>query len=438
MQQLKLSLSRAEEHWDVVNARATNDLIVWTPGREKQWHTVRGDRARAVLASLNGEENVYVTANEFHGWRQIRLLARLDALYVDLDGRQGEDPAALVEAAMATIIQARLPPPNYIVYTGRGAHLYWLFLPVLAKALPRWQACQASLQKLLKSDPAAVDCTRVLRVVGSSNPKAPEARRTVVGEQLSAQWYDFDWLVDQILPVQRAVVRDLRAQRARLGKPPNRSEKSVGVGIYGWWARVYDDLVKIINFHWVSGVPEGHRDTLLFLLSVALSWFTHGDALRNEIESTARHLIPTLSAKEVVSYTSSVVARAILSSKGETVVWRGEKRDPRYWFKRQTLYEWVAPLIPPDLIGELRAIVSAEVIRERRRERERQRDRVHEGRYSTKRHASNVKAEALRMRSQGASIRDIATALAVGKSTVSDWLRSPNTNQMPDGIALLT
>jgi len=322
-----------------------------------------------------------------------------------------------------------------LVFTGRGAHLYWLFLPVSGKALPRWQACQARLQKLLKSDPSAVDCTRVLRVVGSQNPKAPAARRTVVGEQLSADWYDFDWLTDQILPVQRAVVRDLRAQRARQAQPGSRSKKSSGASIYGWWGVVYEDLVRIINFHWFGGVPEGHRDTLLFLLAVALSWFTHGDALRNEIEATARHLIPTYSAKEVVSYTSTVVAKAILSSRGETVVWQGMRRDPRYWFKRQTLYEWVAPLILPELIEELRAIVPAEVIQARRRERDRKRDRVQEGRYSTKRHVTEVKEAALHMRSQGASIREIATALAIGKSTVSDWLRSPNTDAAADGVA---
>jgi hypothetical protein len=435
MQQLKLSLSRAEEHWEVVNARATKDLIVWTPGGEKKWHAIPADQARAVLSSLNGQKNVYVTPNEFFGWRLVRLLARLNALYVDLDGRQGEDPAALVEAALASISSAQLPTPNYLVFTGRGAHLYWLFLPVSGKALPRWQACQARLQKLLKSDPSAVDCTRVLRVVGSQNPKAPAARRTVVGEQLSADWYDFDWLTDQILPVQRAVVRDLRAQRARQAQPGSRSKKSSGASIYGWWGVVYEDLVRIINFHWFGGVPEGHRDTLLFLLAVALSWFTHGDALRNEIEATARHLIPTYSAKEVVSYTSTVVAKAILSSRGETVVWQGMRRDPRYWFKRQTLYEWVAPLILPELIEELRAIVPAEVIQARRRERDRKRDRVQEGRYSTKRHVTEVKEAALHMRSQGASIREIATALAIGKSTVSDWLRSPNTDAAADGVA---
>jgi hypothetical protein len=435
MQQLKLSLSRADQHWEVVNARATKDLIVWTPGGEKKWYSVPANQARAVLSSLNGQKNVYVTPNEFFGWRLVRLLARLNALYVDLDGRQGEDPAVMVEVALNTISQAQLPTPNYVVFTGRGAHLYWLFLPVSGKALPRWQACQARLQKLLNSDPAAVDCTRVLRVVGSQNPKAPASRRTVVGEQLSADWYDFDWLTDQILPVQRALVRDLRAQLARKAETSSRSKKSGSASIYGWWGVVYEDLVRIINFHWFGGVPEGHRDTLLFLLAVALSWFTHGDALRNEIEATARHLIPTYSAKEVSSYTSTVVAKAIQSSKGEAVIWEGIRRDPRYWFKRQTLYDWVAPLILPELINELRAIVPLQVIQQRRRQRDGQRDRVVEGRYTTKRHGTELREVALQMRSDGASIRQIATALAVGKSTVSDWLRVANTGGAESGIA---
>lgn len=439
--QMRLSLSTTTDHFDLVHARSSKQLVVWTPGRDPQWHVVPAEHARSTLASLNGQPNVFVTPNQFHGWRLVRLLAKLDSMYVDIDIDRDSNwtPTERAENALSTLARARLPCPSCMVFSGRGVHLYWLFEPVPAQALPRWQACQRRLQKLLNSDPAAVDCTRVLRVIGSTNPKAEVHCQTVVGEQLLHKRYEFDWLCDQILPHERAVVRDLSVQRARRQKAHSceRAERQ-RVGIYGWWALVYRDLVQIMDYHWFGGVPAGHRDQLLFLSAVALAWFCTGDALQQEIAATARQWMPTLTDKQVDSYTSSVVDRAVRSTNGERVMWQGQQRDPRYWFKRDTLWSWLGELVPDELVPKLRAIVPAEVIKARRLSRERERDRQQEGRYQSCRKEPSIKEQALGLRRQGTSIRDIAVTCGVSKSTVSDWLRTPNTDERLSDFARLT
>jgi hypothetical protein len=437
MQQLRLSLSRTVDHWEVVNSKATKRLVIWTPQQVPPWHVVGAEHARDVLTSLDGQRNVFITPNEFYGWRLVRHLARLNALFVDLDATEvGANPSDMVEVALSTIVRAKLPSPSFIVHSGRGAHLYWLFEPVPAAALPRWQACQRRLQKLLRSDPAAIDCTRLLRVVGSANPKAKPERRKVIGEQLRTGRYDFDWLCEQVLPVERAVLRDIRGERAR--KQDRMGGVRAGHGIYAWWMLVYKDLITISNFHWFGGVKEGHRDTFLFLTAVALSWFTRSDALKNEIAATARQLMPTLNSREVESYTTSVVNRATQSADGETVMWRGQQRDPRYWFKRETLYQLLEALIPVELIDDLRAIVPKHVIEQRKRDRDGLRSRVKEGRYQTPQHDAQLRFKACEMRKQGISIRAIAVACAVSRSTVSEWVRSANTNCGSSDFARLT
>ena len=53
-------------------------------------------------------------------------------------------------------------------------HLYWLLQPTPSTALPVWQRVQDTLIKSLasiKADPAARDCVRVLRLVGTTNAK---------------------------------------------------------------------------------------------------------------------------------------------------------------------------------------------------------------------------------------------------------------------------
>ena len=139
----------------------------------------------------------------------------LCALYLDIDAGPHLDPAATLELALSVLQHSQIPGPTLCVFSGRGVHLYWLIHPVPAEVLPRWQACQRRLQQLVRSDPKSLDCTRVLRLVGSRNPKAVPERQTVTGIQLSVGRYHFDWLADQVLPLTRAEVHDLRAERVR-------------------------------------------------------------------------------------------------------------------------------------------------------------------------------------------------------------------------------
>jgi hypothetical protein len=66
------------------------------------------------------------------------------------------------------------------------------------------------------------------------------------------------------------------------------------------------------------------------------------------------------------------------------VQWQGKELDPRYFFKRETLYKKLQHLIKPEIAEELRAIISETQREQRRKEREQKRDRVAEGRYKTK------------------------------------------------------
>ena len=82
----------------------------------------------------------------------------------------------------------------------------------------------------------------------------------------------------------------------------------------------------------------------------------------------------------------SAIQRARRAVAGEKVLFNGQERDPRYWFKRETLHGLMKPLIDAELAPTLRAIVSDEIRREHKRETEAKRDRVAEGR-----HKSNVR-----------------------------------------------
>ena len=428
-----------EQHAAIVHRNSNRKVVIWTPDREPKWRTRKASDAIELLADEARVENVFFSVNQFNGRRQVRHLAALTSLFVDVDSHErAVNLSALMDDRLAAISRAGVPGPSLVVYSGRGLHFYWIIDPIPAVALPRWQACQRQLQRLLQGDPAAVDCTRLLRLIGSVNTRAPESCRTVTGVLFSATAYCFDWLADEILPRSRAEIRDIRAQRAKRHAP---STKAVARGkrpIFDWWMAVYKDLYMIIDHHWPHGVAEGHRDVLVFLLAVALSWFTTSEALEAEVVCVARRIAPTLSEAEVLSYTSSVRNRAVRAAAGDREIWRGSPQDPRYHFKRETLYFMLKELIPPELERQLTGIMSTEERDRRRAEREGARNRSNEGRHRSRHADAETRSRACALASEGHSVRCISSLLSVPRSTVADWLRSANTNLGLVGSTRLT
>jgi len=412
--QLKLALRLPAEHYDLVSPYQQRELVAYTPQQKKNWHVLNKEVARDTLSRWVDEPDIYVTPNEFYSWRKIKNTAALNALYVDLDAHQGQDIMRMVANALSALDTAKIPEPNCIIYTGRGAHIYWLIDRTPPQALPRWQACQRRLVEVCQGDRMSSDATRVLRVVGTTNSKAEQFK--VKAEPIHPIRYEFDWLADQVLPFTRAEIRDIRAARAerQLDNIAPASHSKTG-SIYERWYLVYRDLHTIVDHHWFgNGVDAGHRDTMLFHMSNALSWFTVSDSLEYEIEHVAREITPSLSAKEAKSYCSSVLSRARETHE------KGEEK--RYRYKRETLYNQLAPL--------LRAIIPNDLAAERKREANRkseQKRRKNAGAVARSDYieqADDKRQKAQQLRKQGLTVRAIAAQLGASVGAVSGYLKA--------------
>ena len=370
MIQKQLPLFQPLEHHETLHSSPHGTVIYWQKQASRNaWIKIRpGDSVPQLIAPHAGKPDRYVSVNEFDGWRMIRLLRSLRACYVDIDG------CTDLDAALDTLLFAGLPAPNLVVFSGRGLHLYWLLEPVPAKALPVWQRIQNTLLEALKpigADPVAKDCTRMLRLIGSVHGKTGA---TVEGRILNPVAWSLPQLANEVLGERKpgkARIRDIR--------PKQSGQRGVGAGIYQRWHLVYKDLLKIADAHWFGGVPAGHQDTWLFLSSVALSWFAHTDTLAAEIEAQAKMWTPDWKASEVHQKMGQVIKRAQAAADGETVVWNGQQVDPRYRFRRQTLWAWCRDMVPPDLLPELRAIVPDDVAKGRKLEADRERWREAHG-----------------------------------------------------------
>ena len=399
------------EHFELLHRPDQHGTaILWErQGLGKRWHKLAPDDPHipALLRLQAGTRDGFLTVNEFRWWRQVDNLKSLRALYVDIDWSLSLDDIA------DALHQAKLPWPSLIVWSGRGVHLYWLHAPMPARVLPVWQRCQDTIVKALLfagSDPAAKDCARLLRLSGTINPKNGSV---VTGHIYDPQPWDWHALCDEILGPRlepKAKVLDLATAKAARGQRIRTGS------IYDWWHLVYRDLLAIAEKHWFGGIPQGHRDQFLFLSSVALSWFAHTDTLEVELTRRARTWTPGLNATEVRAAINPSIQRARRAVAGEKVLWGGQERDPRYWYKRETLHGLMEPLIDADLAPQLRAIVSDEIREQHRRETEAGRDRVNEGRYTLKRdeyegNAEQKRATARLLRAQGKTWAEVAEAV---------------------------
>lgn len=441
-QQQALPLDSPGDFYSRLHFKQRSLVWFWHPGRsgksEGHFSPVRPKENGAAFAdSYSRHLDIYLTPSEFAGWRCLKHLKYLRACYIDIDDPE-TDPYTLTEQALEALERGRIPPPTLVLHSGGGIHLYWILdQPVPDTALPYWKAIQkhiiAPLRKaeLHVDQGASNDATRFMRLLGTINNKRDRA--LVTAQEVSGATWSIDDLGHEVLPRSRAEIRDirvaaaLRAEQAAERSESNKTEKSLQkragtAGIQAWWYAVYKDLLAIIDHHWKSGVPSGYRDTLLFLLGVALSYFVHYETLTTEIRATARRLIPTLTDGQIKSYTQTLVNRALK----EGALEKGMPRDAtkhRYRFRRSTIRKWLGDLITPELEPRLLGLPSDGEIAERKRDRDRARSADHYTGKGVRQSNVSKMEQAHSLVASGWSRHAVALHLGVHRKTVQKWLK---------------
>lgn len=372
----------AQEHYDLLHRNSAETALLWQKNKEKKWHKITAKNNKTIK-KFAGDDDTYLSVNSFRGWRKESLLRELNACYVDIDKN-----LTRLEL-LQKIEKIGLPPPSFFVFSGRGWHLYWLIERESPSALKKWKRLQDALIRAFDADTAARDCTRVLRLVGTTNSKNGAK---VVGTIIDKTPYSLDYLHDEVVgEVKERVqpVADLRVERVERGisEPALHRDRS----IYGWWRLVYRDLCAIVEHQENGRVPEGHRVIFLHLLATALSWIADADAVESTLKARAQRYTPELDDKDVQDALKTALERAHKSKRGEKIEYRGQQVDPRYHYRRSTLYGLLRPLISDSVAPRLRAIISDEMRAQRRAEREAARDRVAEGRHKV-RHSESLSA----------------------------------------------
>lgn len=383
----------------------------------------------------------YVSMQAFHGRRRIANLASIGCTYCDIDYREkeqwaGRNPRVVLTAILATLAEAKIPPPSFVMDSGRGLCLVWLHELLPPAVLKRWNLVQDRIGEVLAefgADVNAKDAARVFRVAGSIHSEAEKDRRRVrlfwiQGSPGEPFRYSFDALADQVLPYTREQVVSFRAERAKrrasgkgkAGKPSGRLDRAS----YG--EAVLEDLERLRTHRHADGtVPVGRRDVWLFCTSMALAWSCHPQALEREIIRIAVRAAGW-SQREAKNQMGSIIRRAHDAAAGKTVSFAGKEIDPRYRMKAATIVKWLGITADEQRAAGLRILLDKDVRKERKARCERER-RQRNGAASRK----DAQAERLRigrgslyrMAKEGITRDELAAELGVSTGYLSKALR---------------
>lgn len=316
------------------------------------------DLSKVLDLLLNGASydggDCYISQQSFTN--KTRLAAHLMSLsgaYVDLDPYACVKGAAPDLAKQLCAIESpddraafvleycdkrNIELPSLIVHSGRGLYLKWLLKQTIPRAaLPRWNALENEFVKKfaeLGADPQAADASRILRVCGTINQKAPHAHRHV-----RVLWtrpgtdgihtFDFGPLCDSILPYTQEQAHAFKAKfevwdtrRAAIDKSAAASVKRVIKSAQDplsalsssvlWWDRL-SDIRRLIELRYGSaGIPQNHdqRNLFCWVVANALGHNVPHSRLYKEIVTVYREICPSYTETEIKSSASSILSRA--------------------------------------------------------------------------------------------------------------------------------
>lgn len=400
-----------------------------------------------VIQAAPRDRDCYLSQAQFmRPNRRAVNLYSLPLLFCDLDpvSRHHMPPEEWRRAVLMVCKDEGIPPPSLIVYSGRGVHLKWILTtPLPRAALPRWNFVQKKLGERFQhigSDPQARDASRVLRLEHTVNTKTGQHCEVIWvtdgGDGLPIR-YPFDVLFDEVAPMARGQLEELREIRASEKAKKNESPglKLLKGGRHGLkhinyqelaWHRL-EDLRTLAKMRAVQvGGPEplkGQRMLFLFwsLNFMALSHAVKPASFWTEAQALAASLAPGWSYDK--SELSTVYHKTRAYFQGEVVDFDGRKLPPLYTPRNATLIERFG--ITDDEQRKLRTILSQ--TEARRRDAERKRDMRRKAgaqeRQAYEATAQHRREVARSLRAEGMKQREIAARLGVSESAVRHYLK---------------
>lgn len=240
---------------------------------KKHWQQYYFEGINDLTINLKGKD-VYISQNTFNNRsRRLIHLKELKALYIDIDCYKVNLSKEATKYFLENDLYGQIPVPNMLIDSGRGLY-YIIFLEnTKVEDLPKWQLVERYLYEKLKNlgaDNKALDATRVLRVVGSTNSKNNSIVKVI-------DTYDYQYTLDEIIENYIPEVNEDRKekQKPKGVRKKGRKKKFVSLfNLYNLYYTRFKDIKKLVEIR--NYEMTGYREITLFLVRYFLNVY-HGD-----------------------------------------------------------------------------------------------------------------------------------------------------------------
>lgn len=184
------------------------------------------DQLEFVLSKINKSRDTYMSQGFFSKpCRRALFIETITHAYIDIDCYKSEFfPGWMTKQQKAAAILSfcddnLIPLPSVIISSGRGIYLKWYWsAPIPRAAAGRAVAVNKHLVGLFQemgSDPACVDVSRILRVVGTLNSKNNEPVELLHQTEINGKiiTYNFEQFADELLPFTMEEIREFRQKQ---------------------------------------------------------------------------------------------------------------------------------------------------------------------------------------------------------------------------------
>lgn len=320
-EQLSLDIDKlSKKQKYVYDIHKNNDDKCWVTiakkkgvGKNKeftQWHHKTNEIIENAETILAGND-IYMSLNSFYStYRRTEYLRQLNCLFLDIDcysvGMSKQECKWYIDSIL---FDTQIPYPSKLIDSGNGFYLIWQLKPTPGQALPLWNVLQRYLYEQFKSigaDKAALDCTRVLRVIDTNNTKNGIMPVKIDYEQEVWGPYELRELQRQCLPELTEEVKKEHEQKKN--KPKKTTKKGFQVKrLYKLETLYYYrtlDIIKICELR--EWDLQGSREVILFLyrLYALKNTGDKAEALDRALELNSQFLEP-LQEREVIKATRS-------------------------------------------------------------------------------------------------------------------------------------
>ena len=401
----------------------------------KQYHYKPFDLITKLDNIKSLKTNTYISVNSFYiAKRSLNTLRYINALYVDLDCSIKDYDITDDELNYAISILEQdyfnncIPEPTLIVKSGRGLHLYWKIEHLPKQALPYWTVVQNAIFEalkdfnkdfnILKADKNAVDCARVLRLVGTVNTK----NNTVctLEEVYEENNYTLTEIVEEYFPHINSIKNKEKKSRTK-------KERKVRAlyNIYTLHFARLEDIQTLQELR--NGECEGMREFMCFLFRYYSCLYNKDKqlALEETLEFNDKFTEP-LAIEEVINNTRSAEAAYEAWEQHMDVdnpKWDKDSKGYKfngYNYRTSTLVSKLK--ITKDEQYKLKTLIGKEVKLERKNEKRREDRRNEKGLTPKQQELEDIYIQIINLKTQKVKNKIIAEMLKINEKTLEGYI----------------